>query len=69
MENQEKIDDIIAMLDHFVQTGGGHMNIQVEDPNQIETIHVDTYKSNDCSLGNMACKVPTLMESVDEQSE
>lgn len=66
MENDSKtIDDIIAMLDGFTSNNGGHMNVTVNDSN-IEEKKVEKANSLDCSSGNVACKVPTLFEGVDD---
>ena len=66
MENDSKtIDDIIAMLDGFTSNNGGHMNVTVNDSN-VEEKKVEKANSLDCSSGNMACKVPTLFEGVDD---
>lgn len=67
--NDNKIDDIVAMLDQFMSEKGGHMNITV-DPNG--TIHAEktVQKTNslECAPGNMACKVPTLFEGLDTEN-
>ncbi|MDE6357452.1 MAG: hypothetical protein K2L15_02555 [Eubacteriales bacterium] len=66
MENDSKtIDDIIAMLDGFTSSNGGHMNVTVNDSN-VEEKKVEKANSLDCSSGNMACKVPTLFEGVED---
>lgn len=65
MDEKKKIDDIVAMLDNFVTNGGGHMNLQIDD-NESEDVIIETYKSTDCSTGNMACKVPTLHKGIDD---
>lgn len=67
MAEQEKIDDIINLLDNFVSTGGGHMNITVDNPEEIQNVQIDTYKSTDCSTGNMACNIPTLHQGIDDE--
>lgn len=66
MDNDSKtIDDIISMLDGFTSNNGGHMNVIVDEDNIEEKI-VEEANSLDCSSGNMACKVPTLFEGVDD---
>lgn len=66
MENDSKtIDDIIAMLDGFTSNNGGHMNVTVNNSN-VEEKKVEKANSLDCSSGNMACKVPTLFEGVED---
>ncbi|BBF44502.1 hypothetical protein lbkm_3215 [Lachnospiraceae bacterium KM106-2] len=66
MNKDKKVEDIVAMLDNFMQNGGGHMNITVQDT-QSETIKINTFKSSDCAAGNMACSVPTLTECIDNE--
>ncbi len=59
-----KIDDIVNMLDNFILNGGGHMNVtQNESDTNVKT--VETTNSNCCNK-NMACMVPTLHEGIDE---
>lgn len=67
MAEQDKINDIVEMLDNFMTDGGGHMNIKVEDLEQEQTIQIDTYRSLDCSSEDMACSVPTIHQGVDEE--
>jgi hypothetical protein len=64
--DKHEIEDIVAMLDQFVENGGGHMNIQVDDPNDLSEIKVDTFKSSDCSNTDTACSIPTLQQGFDE---
>lgn len=66
MADEKQIEDIINMLDNFVENGGGHMNIQINNPDDLETVKIDTFKSLDCSNGNMACSVPTLHKGIDD---
>lgn len=66
MDKNKQIEDIIAMLDNCVQDGVGHINLQVNSDSP-EDLTVETYKSNDCSLGNQACAVPTMQKSIDEE--
>lgn len=69
MKEDEKIDDIVALLDNFMGNGGGHMNIVVEEDNQVATqeISVQTYQSTDCSAGNQACAIPTIHKGIDDE--
>ncbi len=67
MNNDKRIDDIIAMLDKFMVKDGGHMNIEVNS-NDINSKKVDTANSLDCSSGDMACKVPTLFEGIEDNN-
>lgn len=64
MDNN-KIDDIINMLDNFTSNGGGHMNVAVDsEAANIKT--VETTNSNCCNK-NMACMVPTMHVGIDDQ--
>ncbi len=67
MDNNKTIDDIIAMLDGFTSKNGGHMNIQVNSEN-IDDKKIDIANSLDCSNGDMACKVPTLFEGIEDNN-
>ncbi len=66
MSENKQIEDIIAMLDGYVKDGVGHINLQV-NPNEGDDLEVETYKSNDCSLGNQACSIPTMQNAIDEE--
>jgi hypothetical protein len=68
MDNDEKVDDIIAMLDNFILNAGGHMNIQVNEPEAVDQVIVDTYHSTECS-GDVACKLPNLHDGMDDENE
>ncbi len=70
MDQNKKIDDIVAMLDSFMSESGGHMEIRVEDDGSVHTDEtfvksVTTKNSLDCREGDMACSVPTLFEGLD----
>ena len=55
------------MLDQFVEGGGGHMNITVEDSNFMAADRIDKKSiSADCRGGNVACQVPTLHKGFDD---
>lgn len=70
MENK-KIDDLVLMIDQFMAGNGGHMNITVDPDGNVNT--EETYaktvtktNSMDCATGDLACKVPTLFEGLDD---
>lgn len=63
--NNNTIDDIISMLDSFTSNDGGHINVFVNNDN-IQEKFVEKANTLDCSLGNMACNVPTLFNGVDD---
>ncbi len=67
MTEQERIKELVAMLDQFVEGGGGHMNITVEDSEFVAADRIDqTSISADCQGGNVACRVPTLHKGLDD---
>ncbi len=65
MENNQ-VDNIVDMLDNFMGTGGGHMNVTVSEKNVEAVPQVQTMNSNECAGQNMACKVPTLHIGIDD---
>lgn len=64
----QDIDDLVSMLDGFMENGGGHMNVKVENPQELSAIHVETFNTAYCS-DNMACSVPTLHKGIDDEEE
>jgi hypothetical protein len=71
---EKQIDDIVSMLDQFMASNGGHMNIRVSEDGTVSTENtmaksVTTLKSMDCAAGNLACNVPTLFEGMDTGEE
>ena len=64
-------EDIVAMLDHFMAKGGGHMNVDVAiaknttPANRVK--HIKETKSLECNSKQMACQVPTLQEGLDQE--
>ena len=64
MENQNMIDDIIAMLDNSVSKGVGHLNISTVDSDK-ESKTVEQLGCLDCAKGDLACSIPTLHEGID----
>lgn len=74
MENDQKIEDIVAMIDQFMSQDGGHMNIKVNQNGTVETEStvsktVTQMNSLDCASGDLACSVPTLFEGLDADVE
>lgn len=69
----ERIDDIVAMLDDFMSKKGGHMNIKVNSNGSVKfngkRKKVSVSKSLDCMEGNMPCSSPTLFEGLDGGDE
>jgi len=66
MDNEKKIDDIVSMIDQFMGSNGGHLNVSVADTNQA-TLQKTTQTTNtlECASGNLACNVPTLHDGLD----
>lgn len=61
-ETRQQEDDIMDMIERLMADGTGHVTVTPEEL-QDGGLKVDTYRSMDCSKGNMACCVPTeLME-------
>ena len=72
--DDQKIDDIVAMLDQFMSENGGHMNIQVTDDGEIHTETttaktVSTMNCLDCAAGDMACQIPNLLDGLDQNAD
>lgn len=69
----KKIDDLVNMIDNFMSTGGGHMEVITKENGDIHTkaTHAQTVTvtpSLECRPGsNMACGVPTLFEGLDDE--
>lgn len=68
MENEDMINDIVAMLDRSVAKGVGHLNITtIESKDDLKT--VEQLGCLDCANGKLACSVPTLHEGIDDKDE
>ena len=65
MTEQERINQIVNMLDQFVEEGGGHMNVTIKD-DELESEQITNTLSVDCSNQQTACMVPTLHQGIDE---
>ena len=69
---EKAIDDLVAMIDQFMSTGGGHMDISTAEDGSIQakTTQAKTVTitpSMECTPGrDMACGVPTLFEGMDD---
>lgn len=70
MDNNGQIDDLVSLLDGFMENGGGHMNVDADDM-QTEKVQVNTSQCNECSTGKWAtaCAVPTFMEEPDNNEK
>ena len=70
----KQIDDIVSMLDSFMSSNGGHMNISVSQGGKISAEKtmaktVTTLNSLDCAAGDLACNIPTLFQGLDTDEE
>lgn len=65
MTEKERIDEIINMLDRFVEDGGGHMSVTVEDVDGMK--QMANALSMDCCNMQSACSVPTLHKGIDDK--
>lgn len=71
--SDKMIDDIINMLDRSMSEGTGHMNITVNEANQIDFDTTEIEKTveslgcTDCAKGDLACNIPTLHAGIDEE--
>lgn len=64
VDEKEKSDALVEQIDQLMAGGSGHLTITEEDTVG-DGLQVKTYRSMDCSKGNMACCVPT--ELMDEE--
>ncbi len=67
LQEDPKVQELVAMLDQLMSQGGGHVDVRVEDRDARMT--VKTTRSTDCAMGNLACCVPTLHQGLDDQEE
>ena len=64
--NNEMIDDIVKMLDNGMADGVGHVNIEMDEA-QTEAKNVQTMGCTDCSRAPLACSVPTMLETPENE--
>ena len=69
MDDEKKIEDMVAMLDCFMGSGGSRMKISVEQGSQALEKAVFKTPDSECQGQNMACQVPTLHQGLDEKEE
>ncbi len=70
MNEKEKIDDLVAMLDNLMEGGQGHVNVFCDGVDG--DVVAEATVSKDCGCGNKtACQIPTMFfdEEQDEESE
>lgn len=66
INNDKLLDDIVAFLDSSASNGAGHLHVEVNKTSG-DTVSksIDT-GCMDCAKGNVACRVPTLHDGIDE---
>ena len=65
---EKEVDDIVSMLDDFMEQGGGRMNIDARSVSPDTPSTIENQKYFGCSVvagRKMACQVPTLLEALD----
>lgn len=62
LDNDKKINELVAELDNFFKNGGSHMNVEFNDETDDKTI---TKSYNECCDGKNACGIPTELEEED----
>lgn len=67
MNNKQVVSDIIAMLDSSISEGVSHINVTVNEEGTVN-LEKTTKKtsSGDCEEGDLACKIPNLLEGVED---
>ena len=63
----DQVDDLVAFLDGSVESGVGHLNVDVDEAQQ-EMRSTETMGCTDCSRTPLACSVPTLHQGLDDYS-
>lgn len=66
-QKKASVDDIVATLDELMSSGGGHVNLDVSDPDAAAK-NVKTYGCSSCSSKLMPCEAPTLMQGLDNDN-
>lgn len=61
MADQKEVDELIKMLDNSMSSGTGHINVVVNDRNEITLDEVTVQKGMGCSLGDTACNIPNIL--------
>ncbi len=65
MDENQKIDDLVKLLDNGVMNGVGHVNVD-NDAAEEALMTVNTLGCTDCSRTPLACSVPTLHQGLDD---
>ncbi len=66
--NEKKVEELIKMLDQFVEEGGGHMNVEFNDDNEEFNIDkIEVKKGLDTCGVQSACQIPTFFVEEDDE--
>lgn len=60
MTDSKNVDELIKMLDASFVSGTGHVNVIVNDDEDITLQVVTVEKGMGCSIGDTACNIPTI---------
>lgn len=66
MDEKQKIDDLVKMLDEGFAKGVGHVNVDTDEAQADQSKTVQTMGCTDCSRTPLACSVPTLHQGLDD---
>lgn len=58
LKDHDKSDELVDMIEKLMEDGSGHLTISADDL-MGDSMSVKTYRSMDCTKGNMACCQPT----------
>lgn len=66
--NDKKVEELVKMLDQFVEDGGGHMNVQFNDDSEEFNVEkIEVKKGLDSCGVQSACQIPTLFTDEDDE--
>ncbi|MFQ6862847.1 MAG: hypothetical protein ACLROI_10115 [Beduini sp.] len=66
--NEKKVEELIKMLDQFVEDGGGHMNVQFnDDSEEFNVDKIEVKKGLDSCGVQSACQIPTFFTEEDDE--
>ncbi len=66
--NEKKVEELIKMLDQFVEDGGGHMNVQFnDDSEEFNVDKIEVKKGLDSCGVQSACQIPTFFTDEDDE--
>ena len=66
IDNDKLLDDIIAFLDGSAAKGAGHLGVEVNQSAGSSISRTVDTGCMDCAKGNIACKIPTIDDAIDE---